>query len=483
WKIAKNRGIAVTDIRKLNDIYGEFVYEKQRLYIPSSITTYTVKNGDTFQSVAEQFNTKIQYIVTLNNISENHTIEGQTLRIPVSKKTTNTSIQVAKTNPIIYQVKRGDTLSDVALKYKTTVPKLRQLNNKTSSSIYIGEKLIVGNREVPQRSVNIEKITYRVKSGDTLGQIAINHGVSSKEIIQWNNKKSSNIYINEQLTIYGAKKTPDTTKYKTLQYSVRRGENLSYIAAKFGTTPSEIKKLNNKNSDKLLIGETLTISVKVTKNTERPTQAKNTKLITYKVKRGDTLDGIAIKHKVQRSQLLSWNNKRTTHINIGESLKIHVVDMPTITKKSIAPPTSKKAEYIKNKSGSGINSNRFKNVPLPVKYANIISASTSGRGVNLLLDKKTTITSPSVAKVQYAGYINALQNVIILDLSGDRTLVYAELDRLNVKTGQEIPAGYLLGSTGINNIDKKPKLYIEMRDKNKVVNVLNSYTELTKKQK
>ncbi|MGL5956392.1 MAG: LysM peptidoglycan-binding domain-containing protein [Brevinema sp.] len=478
WKIAKNHGITITDIRKLNDLYGEFVYEKQRLYIPSSITTYTAKNGDTFQSIATQFNTKIQYLITLNNLSENHIIEGQKLRIPISEKTTNTPIQIAKTDPIIYQVKRGDTLSDVALKYKTTVPKLQELNNKKSSSIYVGEKLIVGNREVPQISKDLNKTTYRVKSGDTLGQIALDHGVSSKAIMQWNNKKSANVYVNEQLTIYTAKKTTDTTNHKTIQYAVRRGENLSYIAAKFGTTATDIKKLNNKDSDRLLIGENLTISVKVTKDTEKKATNKDqkTRLIRYKVKRGDTLDGIALKYKVQRNQLLSWNNKRTTRIYIGESLKIHVIDSPT-------PQASKKAEYIKKKSGLGIKSNRFKDVPLPVKYANIVSASTSGRGVDLLLDKKTTLTSPSDAKVQYAGYINALQNVVILDLSEDRAVVYAGLDRLNVKTGQEIPTGHLLGSTGMNNIDKKPKLYIEMRDKNQVVNVLHSYTELTKKQK
>ncbi len=520
WKISKAHKIATSDIRKLNDIYGEYVFENQKLFIPSSIVDYTVKNGDSFQSIATQFGTDIKYIITLNNLSENHVIEGQKLRIPQTqnRKVISTNIvtnivenptiapvtpaSVVKTDPIIYKVKKGDTLSDVALKHKTTVPKLQELNNKTSSTIYVGENLIVGNKVVPTPTTNVptkHKITYTVKTGDTLGQIAINHKVSSKDIMTWNNKKSSTIYKNEKLTIYV--EAPATTKtpvapstspttsttippgYKTIKYTVQRGENLSYIVAKFGTTISVVKKLNNKKSDKILVGEILNIPVKETENLEHSLENRTaqTKLVRYKVKKGDTLDGIAIKHKVTRSQMLSWNNKRSTTIYIGESLKIYVPT--TTTTSSPAPASSKKAEYIKRTSGTGINSRSFNNISLPVKYNDIVSATTSGRGVDLTLNKKMTINSPSDATIQYAGYIKALQNVVILELSNNRTIVYAGLDRLNVTNGQTVSANYLLGTTGISSTDKQSKLYIEMRENNKVVNVLTTYKELTKKQK
>lgn len=486
WDISKEHKISIADIVKLNDLSKKMIFEKQRLYIPNTFSNYTVSTGDTFQSIAQKFNTKIKYIITLNNISENHVIEGQKLRIPVSKTKTklppNTSKHPIKTIPVVYKVKRGDTLSDVALKYRTTVPKLRQLNNKNSSSIYIGERLIVGNKKVPSSSSlsGSKKIVHVVKYGETLGQIAINYGVSSQNILNWNDKNSSRIFVKEKLTIYATKNQQASSKndkIKTIQYTVRRGDNLSYIAAKFGTSPSIIKKLNNKRSDKLLVGETLKITVKLVKNTAPASPKFKTKLIRYRVRRGDTLDDIAIKYKVRRSQLLSWNNKRSTRIYIGESLKVYV---PIVN--SNQPKQSKKAEYIKRNS-TGITSRKFKNISLPVKYSNILSATTSGRGIDLILNKKTNIESPSKATVQHAGYIKALQNVVILQLDNDRTIVYAGLDRLNVKTGQEINSGYLLGSTGINSIDKKPKLYIEMRDKNKVVNILNSYKELKKKQK
>ena len=72
---------------------------------------------------------------------------------------------------------------------------------------------------------------------------------------------------------------------------------------------------------------------------------------------------------------------------------------------------------------------------------------------------------------------------MILKISNNRTIVYAGMDKLNVKTGQDISKGHTIGSTGMNNIDNTHKLYLEMRDKEKVVNALYSYKELAKKQK
>ena len=495
WVIADKQDIALSDLRKLNDLYSDNILIGQKIYVPSSISNYTVKTGDTFQSIASTFDTQVKHIVTLNNLSENHVIEGQVLRIPITKDTPIVVTKVTplpiKTQSITYRVKRGDTLGGIALKYKTTVPKLRQLNQKksSSSSIYIGEKLIVGNKVIPQQTKTpstTTKIIHKVRSGETLGQISIDYGVSLKDILNWNKKNKTSVYVNEKLTIYSKNiknNTKSNTKYKNIKYTVRRGENLSYIAAKFGTSSSQIKKNNKKNSDKILVGEILNISVKVTKDLEHSSKNRtvNTKLIRYKVKRGDTLDDIAIKNKVSRSQLLSWNNKRNTRIYVGESLKMYVSNKST--SKTTTPKSSKKAEYVRSKSSTGIKTNKFKNVPLPVKLSQVLSATTSGRGIDITLKSKSTLEAPIQATVQYAGYINTLQNVVILKISEDRTIVYAGMDRLNVKTGQDISKGYTIGSIGINQIDKTPKLYMEMRDKEKIVNALYSYKELAKKQK
>lgn len=482
WQIAKDHDISMNTLRKLNDLYKDTLFPGQKIYVPKKITNYTVKTGDSFNSIAQQFQTEIKYIITLNNLSENHVIEGQKLKIPITQQKESIPItqKTIKTNPITYKVRRGDTLSDIALKYKTTVPKLRKLNNKTSDSIYIGERLTVGNRKVVAQAPN--KITYKVKFGDTLGQIALDYKVSQQDILVWNDKNSTRIRKGENLNLY-TKNTPSKSKQsqlKTIKYTVKRGENLSFIATKFGASLSMIKSINNKKSSKILVGEILSIPVKSTGELEHSSanRVADTKLIRYKIKRGDFLDNIAKKYGVSRSQLLSWNNKKNTRIYIGETLKIYVA-----TSTSTVPQSSKKAEYIKKKSATGIKSNKFKNVPLPVKLSQILATESSGRGVDIILRSKMKISAPIDATVQYAGYINALQNVVILQLSGDRTVVYAGFEKIAVKTGQEIAKGSLLGMTGTNKKDKAPTLYMEIRDNNKVVNTFHTYKELVSKSK
>ena len=490
WKIATQHKISISDIRKLNGLYRDHLEVGQKLYIPSHFTNYTTKTGDTFESIKDTFNTKIEHIVTLNNLSENHVIEGQSLRVPITTTdSTPTTLPEAipvkkesiKTTPVMYKVRRGDTLSDIALKYQTTVPKLKSLNNKASSSIGIGENLVVGNKAIPNTTKNTKKTSYTVKRGDTLGQIAINHGVSSADLRGWNNKKNSTIYPGEKLELYGGKNAISSDDgYKTLKYTVRRGENLSFIAAKFKTSPRTIQDFNNKKSDKIYAGEVINIRVKSTTDLEHSSKARteNTTLIRYKVKRGNTLDDIAIKYKVRRSQLLSWNNKRNTTIYIGENLKIYIPKKVS----NPGPKASKKAQYVTRKSAEGIRSNRFKDIPLPIKISQVTKATSSGRGVDIILKEKSSLLAPVAASIQYAGYINALQNVVILQLSDNRNIVYAGLEKLNVSTGQNISKGDVLGVVGVNKLEKAPKFYLELRDNDKVANVLHSYSALSKKQ-
>ncbi|MGL4367861.1 MAG: LysM peptidoglycan-binding domain-containing protein [Brevinemataceae bacterium] len=492
WEVAKKHKVQISVIRKINDMYSDVVYPGQKLVIPESISNYKVVSGDSFSKIANKFDTKIKHIVLLNNISENQVIEGQILKIPVFAAPINLSkASVAHggngTQPIIYKVKKGDTLSDVALRYRTTVPKLRSLNNKNSNFIYPGEKLIVGKREISSSTGNANigsdraKIIHKVQSGETLNGIALKYKVSPKDIRSWNNKSSSTVYKNERLTIHVAKKQSEPVQhFRKIVYSVRRGENLSFIASKFGVSTSQIKDWNNKSSDKIYSGEKLIINIKRSIQEGDTTPNKEgTRLVYYTVKKGDTLDDIAIRNNVTRSQLQSWNNKKSTKIYFGEKLKIYVVAKSSSAFQS---KQSKTAIYPARKS-TGVRSNRFRDISLPVKFSEITKASVSGRGVQIELKAPTKIVAPTDVLVKYAGYINALQHIVILEASNNRTIVYAGLGTLNVQTGQKITKGYVLGATSKSALDNKHKLYLEIRDKDKVANALHAYKELGSKTK
>lgn len=114
----------------------------------TSATTYTVKSGDTLSEIADKYKTTVASLVSLNGIKDaNKIYPGQVLKLKASastpsssssKPSTSTSTSTAKT----YTVKNGDTLSDIAVKYKTTVEKLVSLNGiKDKNKIYPGQVL------------------------------------------------------------------------------------------------------------------------------------------------------------------------------------------------------------------------------------------------------------------------------------------------------------------------------------------------------
>ncbi len=86
-------------------------------------------------------------------------------------------------------VKKGDTLYDIAKKYKTTISKIKSLNGLKSNVIYPGQNLrLYGDANVKVQGSR----EYTVKSGDTVEAIAKNLGVTSQWLIANNNLKNNN---------------------------------------------------------------------------------------------------------------------------------------------------------------------------------------------------------------------------------------------------------------------------------------------------
>ncbi len=102
--------------------------------------------------------------------------------------------------------------------------------------------------------------TYIVKTGDTLASIAKMYGVTTAAIAQANGITiASLIRAGQKLVIPGAK-TPATTTTASRTYIVQSGDNLSRIAAKYGTTVSAIAKANNITNPSLIrVGQKLII--------------------------------------------------------------------------------------------------------------------------------------------------------------------------------------------------------------------------------
>lgn len=103
-----------------------------------------------------------------------------------------------KEDIIIYRIERGNTLIGIASRYNTTVRSLVELNHiKNPNLIYAGSKLYIS-----YNFINEDKTTYLVKWGDTLSQIAQNYHTTVDHLVEINKIKNANlIYAGETLII------------------------------------------------------------------------------------------------------------------------------------------------------------------------------------------------------------------------------------------------------------------------------------------
>ena len=137
--------------------------------------------------------------------------------------------------PVEYTVLPGDTLSEIALRFGTTVSRIAQLNGITDpNKIYPGQVLRLTGSVFPVPT------TYTVKSGDTLSQIAARFGTTYLILAQLNGiSDPDTIYPGQQL------KLPSGSQSGGQYYTIRPGDTLSGIAAHYGTTVSRLQSLNN----------------------------------------------------------------------------------------------------------------------------------------------------------------------------------------------------------------------------------------------
>ncbi len=219
----------------------------------------------------------------------------------------------------MHTVNRGETLGYIARKYGTSVRALFESNENLSSTIYPGQKIVVpvapgsmenivadrpsnqprstsssrNRRSTVQAPPNTTPVKYTVKSGDTTGHIAEWYDVRAWQIRAWNGIGNT-IRVGQSLTVHvpnnrrnyynrvddlgfeekqrlerrqrsgenifaGIPETSGGSSGSVVTYTVKRNETLSSIAKKFGVTVSSIQQINNLNGTRIYAGQELKI--------------------------------------------------------------------------------------------------------------------------------------------------------------------------------------------------------------------------------
>lgn len=185
--------------------------------------------------------------------------------------------------------------------------------------------LFAQNRSQLQKVKLQNTITYRVKSGDSLGLIASKHGITVAKLKQLNQLKSDQLKIGQQLIIQtiGGHAEP-TMASAQLQapkvYQVKSGDNLWLIAKAFNIDSQQLAKFNHLSpQSSLKPGQKLKIPVATRKTNRQP----DTSTRVYVVKSGDSLDKIAKKQKVKLADLMKWNALTAeTMLQPGQKLQL-----------------------------------------------------------------------------------------------------------------------------------------------------------------
>ncbi len=183
-----------------------------------------------------------------------------------------------------YKVQKGDTLGKIAFKHKTSVNTIKTLNGLKSDTIYENQIIKISADTAPAQATPAPQTTYSVVSGDTLIKIANRFNVTVGELQQWNNLKSTVIYVGQTLKVSapgqttsagkpttpppGQNTTAPQTPTSTSEYTVKSGDSLSKIGVQFGMTVAQLKSLNNLKSDTIFVGQKL----KVSSTTSAPAQ-------------------------------------------------------------------------------------------------------------------------------------------------------------------------------------------------------------------
>ena len=193
YSIAMANNTTVDELKKANNLTSNILSTGQLLKIPSALlpeSTYTVKKGDSLYSIANKYNTTVEELKRINNLTSNTLSIGQVLKLPSDK----VSDVDKEENTISYTVQKGDSLYSIARKYSTTIDKIKDLNNLTTNLLSIGQVLLI------PTDTNLET-TYTVQKGDSLYSIAKKYDTTVDRLKQLNNLKSNLLSIGQILIV------------------------------------------------------------------------------------------------------------------------------------------------------------------------------------------------------------------------------------------------------------------------------------------
>lgn len=230
-----------------------------------SATKHTVLKGETITQIAQKYKTFPSEIYRLNPETQNGIAENQVILVAELMQKPN--------NSITHIVQSKETLFGLATKYNIKVEAIQNANAAALvNGLQVGQELVIPQESDQKPEIAAVKTKHTVQAKESLFSIARLYNVSVEDLDKANTETIKNgLQVGQEINVPNKKKTLDgrvrVINGETIFYTVQPKETKYSIAKQFGITIEQLESQNPDIVNGLIEGNTLAINVKEVKPT------------------------------------------------------------------------------------------------------------------------------------------------------------------------------------------------------------------------
>lgn len=439
-EIGKKFQISVTELKELNQLSGSQlkigqklkvskkantepeVQEREKSFLTTDIQTHTVKSGETLFKIAKSYNSSVDELKKINQLTDTKLKVGQVLKlkkVSTSREPREELQNQTEQSIVTHKVKKKETLKQIAKKYNMSVEELKKLNKLKSTQLKAGQKLkVYDDSRSTQSTQRIEPVRLNekyhiVKKSQTLTAISKMYNIDIVDLLDYNKLKDFEIKESQRIWL-----EPGHSN---------QAEEAEYVQDR--NTAQEIQSV-----------------------------------AVHIVSRGENLFRIAKNYNVSVDDLKKWNNLNS--LTVKEGQRIYIGEASVAAAQNDIEFIKQIKPVIKPFSRTPI---------LPLHSAKVISefGMRSGRmhkGIDFGAPNGEPIYAVLPGKVVFSGVQRGYGNVIILEHENFMMTVYGHNESNLVRVGEEVTQGQLIGTVGATGNANGSHLHFEYRVRGVAIN-------------